>query len=65
MPIPGNDLKAGWGVLRLKPWHLAGVYASSIDAEKMARVMGVGYVVKYGDHRMNSQDFSYSSEQSA
>jgi hypothetical protein len=64
MPIPGNDLKAGWGVLRLKPWHLAGVYASSLDAEKMARTMGVGYVVKYGDHRTGTQDFSYSSEAS-
>jgi hypothetical protein len=62
MPIPGHDLKAGWGVFRLKPWHLAGVYSSSPDAEKMARAMGVGYVVKYGDHRVDTQDFTFSSD---
>ena len=32
MPIPGEMLRRGWGVMRLKPWHLAGIFASSIDA---------------------------------
>ncbi len=27
MSIRGDDLKAGRGVLRLEPWHLAGVFA--------------------------------------
>ena len=63
MAIPGHELKAGWGVLRLKPWDLAGVFVSSAEAEALARRMGVGYVVKYGDHRPGSEDFSYSSEE--
>ena len=59
--IPGHDLKAGWGVLRLNLWHLAGVFTSSGDAEKLVRTMGAGYVVRYGDHRVGSQDFSFTS----
>lgn len=61
MNIPGHDLKAGWGVLRQAPWHLAGVFSSSADAEKLARAMGAGYVVKYGDHAIGSQNFSFAS----
>ena len=65
MAIPGHELKAGWGVLRLKPWDLAGVFTSSADAEALARRMGVGYVVKYGDHKPGSEDFSFESAQEA
>ena len=39
MPIPGDQLKSGWGVIRLKPWHLAGVFTSSIDAEQLAHLI--------------------------
>lgn len=60
MQIPGHDLKAGWGVFRLTPWHLAGVFSASADAEQLARTMGAGYIVKYGDHRAASQDFSFA-----
>ena len=62
MAIPGHELKAGWGVLRLKPWHLAGVFTNSADAEALARRLGVGYVIKYGDHKPDTEDFSFSSE---
>lgn len=66
MAIPGDMLKQGWGVVRHKPWHLAGVFVSSADAEKLARKLGEGYVVKYGDHAIGSPDFSFSkSENSA
>ena len=61
MAIPGHNLKSGWGVLRLTPWDLAGVFASSIDAEQMARKMGADYIVKYGDHAAGSPDFSFMS----
>lgn len=63
MPIPGDNLKQGWGVLRLAPWHLAGVFTSSIDAENLAKNLGPGYVVKFGDHtRGASPDFSFSKD---
>jgi hypothetical protein len=65
MPIPGDQLRAGWGVVRLKPWHLAGVFKSSVDAEDLAKRLGVGYVVKYGDHISGSPDFSFVNSPSA
>jgi hypothetical protein len=60
VPIKGDTLKEGWGVVRLAPWDLAGVFVSSIDAEACARQMGDGYVVKYGDHAFGSREFSFS-----
>jgi hypothetical protein len=59
--IQGDMLKQGWGVVRLTPWHLAGVFASSIDAETLASQLGDGYVVKYGDHDFGSPDFSFNN----
>jgi hypothetical protein len=54
-----HDLKEGWGVVRLEPWHLAGVFASSIDAEKLAQQLGPAYLVKFGDHEIGSSEFSF------
>ncbi|MES1159087.1 MAG: hypothetical protein ABUL42_04250 [Terricaulis silvestris] len=62
MPIQGDSLKSGWGVIRLKPWHLAGVFSSSVDAEKLAQMLGPAYVIRYGDHVMGSPDFTFSNE---
>ena len=61
MAIQGDMLKHGWGVVRLEPWHLAGVFTSSIEAENLARQLGDGYLVKYGDHTFGSPDFSFKS----
>lgn len=61
MSIPGDGLSQGWGVVRLNPWHLAGVFASSIDAENLAEKLGPGYVVKFGDHALGSPDFSFAN----
>ena len=61
MPIPGDDLKQGWGVVCLRPWHLAGVFQSSADAEKLAEELGAGYVVKFGDHASGSTEFSFEN----
>ena len=65
MPIPGETLKEGWGVLRLKPWHLAGVFAVSIDAENLAHALGPAYLVKYGDHQLGSGDFKFAAASEA
>ena len=61
MSIQGDHLTAGWGVIRLKPWHLAGIFKSSEDAERLARSLGVPYIVRYGDHVVGSPDFSFTS----
>jgi len=65
MAIPGDTLKKGWGVVREHPWHLAGVFVSSLDAEALARQLGDGYVVKYGDHAVGSPEFSFSSTENS
>jgi hypothetical protein len=57
LAIPGDLLKEGWGVLREKPWHLAGVFASSTEAETLQQKLGPSYVVKYGEHVAGSPDF--------
>jgi len=57
--IPGDLLKRGWGVVRLKPWHLAGVFASSADAERLVQSLGPEYSVKYGEHVAGSPDFTF------
>jgi hypothetical protein len=61
MPIPGELLTRGWGVLRLKPFHLAGIFASSIDAETLAQSLGPDYVVKFGEHEAGSSDFRFAN----
>ena len=65
MPIPGEMLKRGWGVLRLQPWHLAGVFTSSIEAESLAQSLGPTYTIKYGEHAPGSSEFSYSNAPSS
>lgn len=57
MPIPGERLKRGWGVLRLQPWHLAGVFASSVEAEAFAQALGPAYTIKYGERASEHSDF--------
>jgi hypothetical protein len=65
MPIPGEMLKRGWGVLRLQPWHLAGVFSSSVEAENLARDLGTAYTIKYGEHVPGSSDFDFSNAPSS
>ena len=49
----------GWAVLTESPaaWHLIDVYASKHIAEAAASHLSAGYVVRYGSHRLGSDDF--------
>ncbi|CAI0838053.1 Uncharacterised protein [Serratia proteamaculans] len=47
----------GWGVVKNAPWSLSGVYATKEEANAKALVAGDGYEVKYGSHRLGSDDF--------
>lgn len=60
MPIPGEMLKRGWGVLRLQPWHLAGVFASSVETEIVVQSLGPAYTIKYGEHVPGSSEFVFA-----
>lgn len=47
----------GWGVLRPGPWHLAGVFPDKAQAEAHRATLGPAYEVRYGSHRIGSDDF--------
>lgn len=47
----------GWGVVRSSPHHLVGVYDTKGAAEIKAAELGSEYQVKYGSHRLGSDDF--------
>ena len=59
----GSELrkpKSGWGVLRLSPWHLAGVFETSGDAETKIAELGAGYTIRYGDTVPGSDEFVFA-----
>ncbi|MFJ2526191.1 hypothetical protein ACIOWB_24000 [Pseudomonas capeferrum] len=47
----------GWGVYRMAPWHLQGVYDTEEKARAQADASGEGYLVSQGSHRLGSDDF--------
>lgn len=51
---------SGWGVVRLTPWHFAGLFQTAEPAESKAVEMGAGYVVKYGEQRVGSDEFEFN-----
>ena len=57
-PDPDNKgWVLGWGVARMAPWHLVGVYATKDMAETKAAGMDAEYKAAYGSHRLGSDDF--------
>jgi hypothetical protein len=50
----------GWGVFRPKPWHFAGLFGSSRQAEAKARELGVGYTVRFGELLDGTDNFEWS-----
>lgn len=65
MPIPGEMLRRGWGVVRMRPWHLAGIFTVSAEAEALAESLGPDYVVKFGDHVPGSAEFDLGAPSSS
>ncbi|WP_084439203.1 S1 family peptidase [Sphingobium sp. TCM1] len=56
---PGSAL--GFGVLRSAPWHLAGIFPDEAQAEAFRHDLGESYEVRFGSHRIGSDDFMSSS----
>lgn len=60
--VPGIDpsnpgLALGWGVLRGSPPHLAGFFRDREQGMAFQRDLGDGYEVRFGSHRIGSDDF--------
>jgi serine protease Do len=51
----------GWGVLRQGPWHLAGVFPDAEQAGEHRAKLGDGYEVRFGTHKVGTDDFMNSS----
>lgn len=51
----------GWAVFRNEPWLLAAVLASKADAKDEAAKLPESFEIKYGSHRLGSDDFVFSS----
>lgn len=47
----------GWAVVRDKPWHLVGIYATEDGAKSKRSELNGEYEVRYGSHRLGSDDF--------
>lgn len=47
----------GWAVVRGSPWHLVGVYATKDMAETKVSEFDKNYGVRFGSHRLGSDDF--------
>ena len=57
MPLSAHTFKSGWGVLRVAPWHLAGVFETSGEAEAKVAELGIQYTIRYGETRPGSDEF--------
>lgn len=49
--------RLGYGVLRKEPWHLAGVGTNMEAAQAFATRLGSDYRVRFGSHRIGTDDF--------
>jgi hypothetical protein len=52
---------SGWGVIRIKPWHLAGIFSTQIEAVKRMDELGSEYIVRFGDGFTRTGDFLWAS----
>jgi len=48
MPYPSSMNKAGWGVYRVVPWDIHGVYSTEAEADAAAIKVGRQYTVAFG-----------------
>ncbi|MCZ5447743.1 hypothetical protein O5583_11225 [Escherichia coli] len=46
-----------WAVVRDKPWHLVGIYATEDGAKSKRSELNGEHEVHYGSHRLGSDDF--------
>jgi hypothetical protein len=56
-----EKMVSGWGVVRLHPWRLAGIYPTQIEADGRRAALGQSFIVRYGDGCRRSGDFFWAS----
>lgn len=52
---------AGWGVVRVYPWRLAGIFETQAEALERMEQLSPAYVVRFGDGFPRSGDFFWDA----
>ena len=65
MPFENGNTITGWGVMKSKPWHLAGIFQTREEAEAKAAELGEGYAVRFGENLEGSGNFIWKDEKKA
>ena len=57
MPCPSSVNQEGWGVYRVVPWHMHGIYRTEAEADAEAIKVGRQYSVAFGISNALRGDF--------
>lgn len=58
MPYPSIDTQQGWGVFRIVPWHMHGIYLTEAEADAEAEKVGCQYYVAVGSSHARTGNFT-------
>ena len=68
-PVPSFDLDPddissvmGWAAFRPWPWHLAGFFATSLEARTLRDELPPGYFVRHGVRKLGTDSFTWYRE---
>lgn len=61
MPDPRTRNQEGWGVYRVLPWHMHGIYLTEAEADAEARKVGSRYNVAFGRSHSRTGNFTLVS----
>jgi hypothetical protein len=61
MPYPRTVDQEGWGVYRVVPWHMHGIYRTELEADAEAVKAGNQYAVGFGSSHARSGNFTLVS----
>lgn len=61
MPFTEGVTERGWGVVRCKPWHFVGLFATKEAAEASAKGLGSAYEVINGEHQVGTDNFIWTN----
>lgn len=60
MPYPTLS-QEGWGVYRVVPWHMHGIYLTEAEADVEAEKAGSQYTVDFGSSHLSTGNFTLVS----
>lgn len=61
MPYARSVNQEGWGVYRVVPWHMHGIYLTEAEADVEAKRAGPQYTVDFGSSHGPSGNFTLFS----